>query len=247
MAKFQIQIISLRWLETLQRARARENALLALSGRDEVLSHLVSVSTSQRGQDLIAFIASGGTRQGYFVEIGVGDGIMNSNSLGLERIGWKGLLVEPAREWKNSIESNRTSLLDTRAAHFTDGIEMEFLEAGELSGLREAFKPDGFKRRGKTYRVTTVNATSLLREYDAPSVIDFLSIDTEGSEVEIVQGLDFKRYSFKFICVEHNHMASKRILDDLLSEVGYRRVMSAQSENDAFYVPFGSVLAQSSE
>lgn len=58
--------------------------------------------------------------------------------------------------------------------------------------------------------VKTISLNDLLDKFEAPRHIEFMSIDTEGSELEIIGGLNFSKYSFSVICIEHNELIEKR-------------------------------------
>lgn len=209
----------------------------ALAFTDPALGLILNRSTSQRGQDILAFLLTGRKPKGYFVEIGVGDGISNSNTLALEELGWEGLLIEPSKEWHGSLMESRRASKDFRAAYSTGAKQLEFLQDGELSGLKLHFAKDGHKRRGLSYFVETVTATASLLEHSSPRHIDFLSIDTEGSEIDVLRGIDFERYSFGFICVEHNYTHRRDEISELLRQAGYTMIMEELSMNDSYFVP----------
>jgi hypothetical protein len=78
-----------------------------------------------------------------------------------------------------------------------------------------------------------------LEEHQAPPVIDFLSIDTEGSEYDILSALDFDKHLPMTICVEHNYTEAERRIDRLLLGRGYRRCLPSVSRWDGWYV-YGS-------
>jgi hypothetical protein len=86
------------------------------------------------------------------------------------------------------------------------------------------------------YQVKTVSLRDLLRSYNAPLEIDFLSIDTEGSEYSILRDFDFGEYRFNLICVEHNYTSSRDKLFDLLVSNGYKRIYTELSKFDDWYV-----------
>ena len=86
--------------------------------------------------------------------------------------------------------------------------------------------------------VDTVSLTDLLNEHNAPAYIDFISIDTEGSEFGILEHFDFSRYQFGLIVVEHNYETEKREkLLSLLSKNQYKRIFPDFSSEDDWYVP----------
>ncbi len=78
--------------------------------------------------------------------------------------------------------------------------------------------------------------TDLLVEHNAPGMIGFLSIDTEGSEFDILAGLDFDRFKFRVIACEHNHTPMRQKVFELLTAVGYERRLEDISLFDDWYV-----------
>jgi hypothetical protein len=84
--------------------------------------------------------------------------------------------------------------------------------------------------------VETVSLEDLLLDYKAPKHIDFLSIDTEGSEFEILNAFDFRKYSFGVICVEHNFTINRDKIRALLEGNGYKQVHVELSEFDDWFV-----------
>ena len=76
----------------------------------------------------------------------------------------------------------------------------------------------------------------LLIQNCAPSFIDYLSIDTEGSEFDILSTVDFNKFSFGIITVEHNFSANREKIYRLLTENGYRREFEVISNFDDWYV-----------
>lgn len=133
---------------------------------------------------------------GYFVEVGAADGVTGSNTLHFERRGWKGILVEPdPRSLTALLESGRTAEIDGRCVSSTPGL-LDFTLNSEptWSGL---IRPDGH-----TIKVTAVTLTQLLDDHIAPPVIDLLSIDTEGTELDVWASLDLQRYRPAIVIVE---------------------------------------------
>ncbi len=76
----------------------------------------------------------------------------------------------------------------------------------------------------------------LMAESNAPLNPDYLSIDTEGSEFEILSHFDFGRYPFKVITCEHNFTPMREKLHDLLTSAGYVRKFESASQFDDWYV-----------
>jgi hypothetical protein len=82
---------------------------------------------------------------------------------------------------------------------------------------------------------TTISLNDLLARYDAPKQIDFISIDTEGSELEILGGFDFGRHDVRLFAIEHNHTPAEKEIDLLMRRHGYERVHRFWSRWDAWY------------
>ena len=76
----------------------------------------------------------------------------------------------------------------------------------------------------------------MLDKYSAPHLIDYLSIDTEGSEYKILAAHDFSSYIFKVITCEHNHTPSRQKIHELLTGKGYTRKFEDVSKFDDWYI-----------
>jgi FkbM family methyltransferase len=200
-------------------------------------------SKSQLGQDVLALIASGARKHGFFVEFGSADGVALSNSFLLEKeMGWSGILCEPSRGWHAALKRNRSCIIDTRCVYSRTGEQISFSEnyIGELSGITEFTRDDHhglINRTTDSYQVETISLLDLLSQHNAPKHIDFLSVDTEGSEFEILNSFDFSRYTFGAICVEHNYLENRPKVKALLEATGYRQVYSELSDYDDWFVP----------
>lgn len=120
---------------------------------------------------------------------------------------------------------------------------MRFLSAGGLSTLEKTLDSSRLERKrygdGNAISVNTVSLNDLLRENDAPEVIDFLSVDTEGSELAILSSFDFSRHKFNAIAVEHNFGSQRAKIQNVLERAGYRRVFNYISRWDDWYIPAG--------
>lgn len=199
---------------------------------------------SQNKQDLFALFVHG-ENPGYFVEFGACDGIHLSNTYLLEKNhGWTGILSEPAPSYYKDLLLNRSCHSDPLCVADETGKTMKFVEVDYnndkgLSGLEEFVFQDHHSNTRKehsiTYDVDTISLKDLLDKYDAPDSIDFLSIDTEGSEYSILEAYDFSRH-FKAIAVEHNNTENREKIYSLLTSQGYDRVLLEFSAWDDWYI-----------
>ncbi|MEN0000210.1 MAG: FkbM family methyltransferase [Pseudomonadota bacterium] len=195
----------------------------------------------QKCQDLFALAMTMGKRGGFFVEFGATDGVQYSNSFLLEdKYGWRGILAEPAPHWHNALKSNRRALIDTRCVWSKSGETVEFLQAAEPthSGIRKHLEQPAKSdnQLGQPIEVTTVGLNDLLAEHGAPELIDYISLDTEGSELEILRAFDFSKHRFSVLTVEHNHRPERDGIRELLESHGYRRLFDHISDYDDWYI-----------
>lgn len=160
----------------------------------------------------------------------------------LERdFGWRGILAEPAKCWHADLSKNRTSKVDFDCVWEETGLTLDFSEydSKELSTL-SAFSSKDFhsstRKDGISYKVNTVSLMDLLRRHDAPREIDYLSIDTEGSEYAILKAFDFNSYEISVITCEHNYSENRAGICELLASKGYKRKFENISRFDDWYV-----------
>lgn len=204
--------------------------------------NLLRHSKSQLGQDLLGLSISGFDKPGFFVEFGAADGVALSNSYILEKqFGWSGILCEPSTGWHEALKQNRSCVIDTRCVYSVSGETISFSEnyLGELSAITKYAEPNAngvIKRTTSSYEVETISLLDLLKAHNAPKYIEFLSIDTEGSEFEILKSFDFQSYRFGAICVEHNFADTREKINSLLLAHGYMQVHKDLSDFDDWYV-----------
>jgi len=174
-------------------------------------------------------------RDGFYVELGANDGITQSNTYHFEKYkNYSGILIEPIPGKFTECKKNRSTrnhfvncacvgfdykkstmelvysnLMTTSLEGDSDILErMEHAKSGEHLIKDEIYK---FVIQAKTL-------TDILIEAGAPKKIDFLSLDVEGSEIEVLQGLDFERFIFGLMCIESRDFSK---LHDFLTSKGY--------------------------
>lgn len=206
---------------------------------------------SQFLQDLwVAYILSGEdepNKLGFFVEFGAFDGITLSNSYFLEKaLNWNGILAEPNPEVFAKIKRFRSCHADQSCVWGRGGETIVFnkVAGNEILGTVDQFshsdKHADIRTKGRsTINVKTKSLSELLDEFEAPRVIDYISMDTEGSELEILQHFDFNKYSFRVLSVEHNEQPKlKSAIRLLLSKHGYQLLSrSTEGIEDMFFNP----------
>ena len=156
---------------------------------------------------------------GYFIELGGNDGITQSNTYYFEKFrGWRGLLVEPILHLFFKCKKNRQPSKVYCNACVSFGYEHSCVELlysnlmtsplsveTDLNPFEQAQLGAQFLcREEEVVRTAAIAATlnKLMIEAGSPKCIDFLSIDVEGAEAEVIQGIDFSVFSFRVMCVE---------------------------------------------
>ena len=184
-------------------------------------------------------------KNGFFVDIGAHDGRTYSNTLFFEEsLGWRGICFEPLAEPFTKLVANRPNSFCYNACVSWQKGEQRFFEvqgySQMLSGLVDTYDPRHLERLkkeiklyGGSYRVIVVPVVQfneIMQEKNVQKV-DFLSLDTEGSEIEILKTIDFDAVKIDVIAVENNYL-TKDIRDFLILK-GYHFVIH---KGDEIYV-----------
>lgn len=197
---------------------------------------------SQLGQDLWVLEDSKYLFGGYFVDFGATDGKTINNTYLLEKnFGWIGILSEPNPKYHKILRKNRPdSTIDHRLVFSRTGEILKFILHDDLSTIAGYGQDDEHHEARKTGEICSVLSISLydlLEKYKAPRVIDYLSIDTEGSEYDILEAFFHNPNPYGFIIdritVEHNYTAQREKIKNLLENFGYERVK--EQKWDDFY------------
>jgi len=197
---------------------------------------------SQILQDVFVLYETNLKRNGFFVEFGAGDGLFLSNSHLLDQeYGWQGILAEPARVHHAALTANRNCRIDKRCVWTQSGEilpfnETDFAEFSTLEQFSEVDMHAQARASGLRYPVETISLHDLLATHRAPRDIDYLSIDTEGSELDILTAFDWKSFHFGIITVEHNYTSQRTKLHELLTAKGYAQKFEEISGGDDWYV-----------
>ena len=154
--------------------------------------------------------------EGYFVDIGAHDGTTFSNSKFFEELGWSGVCVEPNPKIFDVLQSTRKCKCVKKAVADKVGTAQFFQILGEadmLSGLADEFNQRGIENihhniQNNEFDYINVELDLFDNIVDS-NIIDFLSLDTEGNELKILQTIDFNKYDIKVITVENNDYDNK--------------------------------------
>lgn len=202
-------------------------------------------SFSQNGQDRFVYetFFKGRAEPGTFVDVGAYDGTLYSNTLLFERLGWTGVCIEPLLSAFEKLKASRSAICVNCAVSDRPGrapfVEVEMPGPYELmySGLKSNFDEHHarlireYGRNPKTYDVAMRPLREILIEHGIQRV-DYLSIDTEGSEWRILRDFDLAAFEVKVISAENNARDEK--LRRHLTQHGYRLVRTFGGFDDLF-------------
>lgn len=174
---------------------------------------------------------------GFFVELGANDGVSQSNTLYFERKkGWRGILVEPTPHNYIKCRANRhpdNHIVCAACVSFDYNEKFVSIAYANLmsaplgleSDVRDPMEHahDGMRNYRQTDNVFTFGAqastlSKIMLDANAPKLIDLLSLDVEGAEIEVLKGIDHDAFRFRYIVVECRNML---IMEPYLEGIGY--------------------------
>lgn len=167
---------------------------------------------SQVGQDKWVCEFFNYKRDGYFIDIGANDGIWLSNTYYMEKeLGWSGICVEAGITPFNRLKLNRDCICVHALASKTNGIttfyEIRYGNRDRLEGMQV---------------VNAVRLDTLMSMYDVPKTIDYVSIDTDGEDYNILATFPFDKHEVILWTLEHNNNQEiKKSMKELMNSKGY--------------------------
>ena len=155
-------------------------------------------------------------KHGYFIEMGANDGISQSNTRFLEKkYNWRGMLIEPSEKFTLLKNNRSTKNIFSNAACCSfknrgKNIKFAYYNLMTLAlNLKTDVNVKKHKINAKKFSNNSYNfikkgipLNDLLAKNNAPKLIDFFSLDVEGVELEVLQGINYKEYRFKYLLIE---------------------------------------------
>lgn len=114
--------------------------------------------------------------------------------------------------------------------------ETDVTELSTLDSLADADFQFVNRKGGARYDVETISLLDFLASAKSPTDIDYMSIDIEGGEYEVLNNFDFSKYNIKLISVEHNYSDMRQEIQNILSNWGYRSKFTTFFMFDNCYV-----------
>ena len=176
---------------------------------------------------------------GHFLDFGGFDGLMHSNTFYLERfLNWRGILVEPNPKPYASACAVRSCITINAALWMKSRELLQFTDSHGLSSIIDFQDNDSNAALRKAISqgiidVDTINPTELLKRFSAPRLIDYMSLDVEGAELEVLKAVDLDFYKIALMSIEHNHENEKKMrVREYLRRFGYSFI---EHRNDDFF------------
>ena len=172
---------------------------------------------------------------GRFLEIGANEPVVLSQTNHLERVGWTGVLVEPLPELADRLQRERSRSMVVRAVCSSPDapprLTLRLTDASGHATLTGRFADGADALRG-TIDVDATTADRIIQER-LEGLVDFISIDVEGHEPEVLAGLDLRRWRPRLLLIEDD-MRDLRA-SRLLWAMDYR--MLRRTQNNNWWIP----------
>lgn len=168
---------------------------------------------------------------GRFLEIGANDPVLLSQTWHLAQSGWRGLLVEPIPELATRLRAERpdaqvVEAVCTRPASATE-LMLRVPQSTGHATVMDRFADDN-DELVRAIRVSTTTADALI-ERELAGKVDFISIDVEGHEADVLKGLSLQRWRPTLVLIEDD--MSSMTPSRLLWGKGYRLLRRTQNNN----------------
>lgn len=179
--------------------------------------------TSQVGQDNLVMGLLRNPKNGYFIDLAANDATNLSNTYQLEKqLQWNGICVEPNPIYWTSL-SHRKCHIAAAVVGKTRMEEIKFRMYPDLKKRAPSGGIEGYidqkmpRSKEKSADLYTVPFLEILEKFQAPKVIDYLSLDVEGSEFFVMEAFPFDDYKFKVLTIER----PRQDLVDLMTRQNY--------------------------
>jgi len=181
---------------------------------------------AQFGEDRILDAIFHDRGKGNCVEVGANDGITDSMTYHFELSGWNCLLVEPIPDLARKISEKRNCIVKNYAASSEEGVASFFIaeEALGMSGLALTRKQfHAITRAGGTPKEIKVRKKTLdgILEESNFSEIDFITIDVEGHELEVLKGFSLEKFNPRIVLLEDNSNQTDAAVQNYMKNKGY--------------------------
>src|SRR5262245_37922422 len=148
---------------------------------------------SQMGQDKwVSEEVFPGVKNGFFLDVGSGDGTFMSNTKALEQKGWTGICIDP---FPRNMQ-DRSCQIFKEVVFSKAGERVKFWAAAEWGRIIDEsveMKARMQTNTAPTVEFTTVTLGDILERAKAPRFIHYMNLDVEGPELEVLKGFPFDK------------------------------------------------------
>ena len=191
---------------------------------------------SQNGEDYILCNFFNFKQNGYFIDVGAFDGVHLSNSYCFEQLGWKGICIEPQSLYHKHCKDSRPLTtcihaacvdndnikeltIDTDSTGLFSGVNLS-TEQKNINEHYSTIKKEIITTKEEVVPATTLDAL-LKKHLPNKDKIDFISIDVEGFEINVLKGLDLSKYAPRILLIETNTQEEQTDISSYLEQHGY--------------------------
>jgi len=184
----------------------------------------------QHGEDKYIDTIFPNKTDGVCIEVGAYDGISLSNTLHFERKGWRALCIEPIPLSYEKCKQIRKETYNYAISNTEGDDEFTIFALHDNLCAISSLIPDQRLINSHRHLITNVekckvckiSLNSLLNEINFPTNIDFISIDTENTELDVLHSIDLNKYNVKLLVVENNY--NEPYCEDYLKQYGYTKI-----------------------
>jgi len=176
----------------------------------------------------------GQKKNGFYVDVGANEPIIESQTYHLEQLGWSGLLIEPLPQYIDILKAQRSGTVVGYACSSPEnhGKVLDIIVAGGHSTLNDA--PIAINSNSnEVAQVSCRTLDSILEEHHVPVGFEFISIDIEGHEMEMFKGFSLDRWQPQLVLLEDhviNHEKHRK-----MTQFGYQVIL--RTGLNSWYVP----------
>lgn len=202
-----------------------------------------------------------GYKNGFFVDVGAHDGVSINNTLYFENNNnWRGINIEPIKKVYDVLLINRPKCININCAVYNNDGKTEFIYntgyTEMISGIKDTYDPRHEQRlkreinsQGGETKIINVNTKKLETIFDENNVshINYLSIDVEGAEFEVIKSINFDKVFIDVIGFENNYNDTSLPIIKYLENKNFKIIkQSSQNNIDIFMINNKSIFNKSS-
>lgn len=196
-----------------------------------IINQNIKKSYSMLGEDLIIDKLLKNKERGFYVDVGANDPLRFNNTKRFYDRGWRGINIEPNKLMFNKLKKQRPKDINLNIGILSKKKKLKFynMNVDALSTFSSRQATEYIKQNfkiSKVENVATERLDSIFSRYVKGKKIDFLSIDTEGYDIEVLRSNNWEKWQPKLICVEIaiGHEKHNEEKDSFLKSLNYKKV-----------------------